>query len=229
MNWLSTMKTWSNLAASASLARAMYQRMSTLALPGISGLSQVLCWPGPPTPNRTAPSLSCLRVTLLPFVDASTPAPGALPVPRSVRGCLPVRRCGGRWLDVSVPPAARNPVGGLRSGLFVGAIGSALSASRAAVAAGTPIQALRRATVTEPSAEGPVQTVVTRGSGSAVHAVGGWSRSGGCPVPGRSEAAYGWWRRPTGDVTGQQSVALPRALSSQRRDVNITAAVRPMP
>ena len=54
MNWLSTMKMRSNFAASASCARAMYQRISTLAWPGISGLSQVLCCPGPPTPIRMA-------------------------------------------------------------------------------------------------------------------------------------------------------------------------------
>ena len=69
MNWLSTMKTRSNFAVSASWARAMYQRMSTLALPGISGLSQVLCCPGPPTPIKMAPSLRVRRDMMLPSFE----------------------------------------------------------------------------------------------------------------------------------------------------------------
>ena len=66
MNWLSTMNTRSNFAASACRARSMYQRMSTLASPGISGFSQVSCSPGPPTPIRTAPSFNC-RTMRSPF------------------------------------------------------------------------------------------------------------------------------------------------------------------
>src|SRR5580700_9007211 len=69
MNWLSTMKMRSNFAASASCARAMYQRISTLALPGISGLSQVLCCPGPPTPIRMAPSLRVRRDMMQPSFE----------------------------------------------------------------------------------------------------------------------------------------------------------------
>src|SRR3954468_10785980 len=73
MNWLSTMKTGANLAASACGARAMYQRMSTLASPGISGSSQVWCWPGPPTPIRTAPSISFLLVAMPEVSAAASP------------------------------------------------------------------------------------------------------------------------------------------------------------
>jgi hypothetical protein len=40
MNWLSTMKTRSNLASSARRASSMYQSTFTLASPGISGSSQ---------------------------------------------------------------------------------------------------------------------------------------------------------------------------------------------
>ena len=73
MNWLSTMKTRSNLAASASWTCSMYQPMFTLASPGISGSSHWKCWPGPPTPMVTAPSLIwrlvrwLLKSTVLPW------------------------------------------------------------------------------------------------------------------------------------------------------------------
>src|SRR5690348_7839891 len=62
MNWLSTTKTKSNSAASACRARAMYQSMSTLASPGISGSSQVFCCPGPPTPTGATPNFNCRSV-----------------------------------------------------------------------------------------------------------------------------------------------------------------------
>ena len=65
MNWLSTMKTRSNLAASACWTCSMYQPMFTLASPGISGSSHWKCWPGPPAPMVTAPSLIWRLVTRL--------------------------------------------------------------------------------------------------------------------------------------------------------------------
>ena len=50
MNWLSTMKMGSNLAASASRACSMYQSMFTLASSGMSSSSHRYGEPGPPTP-----------------------------------------------------------------------------------------------------------------------------------------------------------------------------------
>ena len=59
MNWLSTMKTRSNLAASASRACSMYQLMLTLASPGISGSSQLVVLARAAGAVGTAPSLIC--------------------------------------------------------------------------------------------------------------------------------------------------------------------------
>jgi ribosomal protein L25 (general stress protein Ctc) len=58
MYGLSTMNTRSNLAASAFRALSMYQSMFTLASPGRSGSRQPF-WVVP-TPDKIAPSLSCL-------------------------------------------------------------------------------------------------------------------------------------------------------------------------
>jgi hypothetical protein len=58
MNWLSTMKTRSNLASSAWRASSMYQPMFTLASTGKSSSSHRKGEPGPPMPWLTAPSLS---------------------------------------------------------------------------------------------------------------------------------------------------------------------------
>src|SRR3546814_7271514 len=65
MNWLSTMKTRSRAAASAAWACSMYQSMSTLASPGISGSSQRLCSPGPPVPVRITPKVMYRGIRML--------------------------------------------------------------------------------------------------------------------------------------------------------------------